>query len=33
MLTADLLCWLGGLIALVPVIALVRPMKDNPYYV
>jgi hypothetical protein len=33
MLFADLLLWLGGLIAIVPVLALVRPMKNNPYYI
>jgi hypothetical protein len=33
MLSADLLLWLGGLIVIVPVLALVRPVKTNPYYV
>jgi len=33
MLSADLLLWLGGLIAIMPVLALVRPMKTNPFYV
>jgi hypothetical protein len=33
MLSADWLLWLGGAIAVVPVLALVRPMKTNPFYI